>query len=275
MPEWYYGRYSNRSDEGDAVERKYRRRPLELSAAALHICGLPLLAAGCLSSVIQSRILGVGRIGNAQLLEVIQNRPDGMAWATLALVGQVLEICAVPVFAFLLSEGARHTASCRKYLLRVIGLAGVCEIPYNLLTSGSVFAVGSLNPVFGAALSLVMIYFFRTFRDKRASHTAIKAVAVLGAYLWSTFLGVAFGGTCVIFTAVLWAAHEKQNLRLISGCFTGIACAVFSPLYLFSPLAFLVIHFYSGERGGKNRLLKYLSYPLVLTVCLLISRLAE
>ena len=102
-----------------------------------------------------------------------------------------------------------------------------------------------------------MLYFFRTFHDKRASHMAIKAIAVLGAYLWSTFLGVAFGGPCVIITAVLWAAHERQNLRLAAGCFTGIVCAVFSPLYLFSPLAFLVIHFYSGERGRQHaRLIK-------------------
>lgn len=247
---------------------------MELSAAALHICGLPLLAAGCLSGVIQSKILGVGQIANSQLLEVIQNRPDGMVYATLALIGQVLEICAVPIFAFLLSEGARYTASYWKYLLRVTGLAAVCEIPYNLLTGDSVLALGSLNPVFGAVMSLVMLYFFRTFRDKRASHMAIKAVAVLGAYLWSTFLGVAFGGTCVILTAVLWAVRERQNLRLIAGCFAGIACAVFSPLYLFSPLAFLVIHFYSNERGHQNRLVKYLSYPAILIVCLLISQFA-
>lgn len=257
------------------MEKRHRRRPMELSAAALHMCGLPLLAAGCLSGVIQRKVFGVGQIANSQLLDVMQNRPDGMIYATLALVGQVLEICAVPVFAFLLSEGARYTASCRKYLLRVAGLAAVCEIPYNLLAGDSVFAAGSLNPVFGAVMSLLMLYFFRTFRNKCASHTAVKAVAVLGAYLWSTFLGVAFGGTCVIFTAVLWALREKQNLRLISGCFAGIACTVFSPLYLFSPLAFLVIHFYNGERGGKNRFFNYLSYPLILSVCLLISQLVE
>lgn len=238
------------------------------------MCGLPLLAAGCLSGVIQNRILGVGQIANSQLLEVIQSRPDGMVYATLALIGQVLEICAVPIFAFLLSEGARYTASYRKYLLRVVGLAAVCEVPYNLLTGDSVFVVGSLNPVFGAVMSLVMLYFFRIFREKCASHTAVKVIAVLGAYLWSTFLGAAFGGTSVIFAAVLWALHEKQNLQLIFGCFAGIACAVFSPLYLFSPLAFLVIHFYSNERGHQNRLVKYLSYPAILIVCLLISQLA-
>ena len=78
---------------------------------ALRVCGLVMLAAGCVSTVIQNKILGVGQIANSTLLEVIQDRPDGMAYATLALIGQVLEICAVPVFAFLLSEGARRTAS--------------------------------------------------------------------------------------------------------------------------------------------------------------------
>lgn len=239
---------------------------------ALRVCGLVLLAAGCVSIVIQNEILGVGQLANSQLLEVIQNRPDGMVYATLALVGQVLEICAVPVFAFLLSEGAQRTTSYWKYFLRVTGLALVCEIPYNLLMSDSVLDVGSLNPVFGAVMSLTMIYFFRTFQEKNVSHNTIKAVALLGAYLWSTFLGVAFGGVCVILTAVLWVTRERQNLRLFFGCLTGVACAIFSPLYMFSPIAFLVIHFYGGERGRGNRWINYLIYPVMLMIFWLISR---
>lgn len=254
------------------MKRRSRLLSLELSAMALRVCSLVLLTAGCMSIVIQNKILGVGQITNSQLLEVIRDRPSGMAYATLALVGQVLEICAVPIFAFLLSEGAHRTTNYRKYLLRVTGLALVCEIPYNLLTGDSVFDAGSLNPVFGAVLSLIMIYFFRTFQEKRASHRAIKATAVLGAYLWSTFLGVAFGGTCVILTAVLWVTRKKQNIRLFLGCFAGVLCAIFSPIYLFSPLAFLVIHFYSGERGYENRAVNYLSYPVMLIAFWIVSQ---
>ena len=146
-----------------------------------------------------------------------------------------------------------------------------CEIPYNLLMGNSVIGVGSLNPVFGAVMSLIMIYFFRTFQEKHISHKIIKAVALLGAYLWSTFLGVAFGGACVILTAVLWAARERQNLQLFFGCLTGVACAVFSPLYMFSPIAFLAIHFYSGERGYENRWINYLVYPVMLIIFWLVS----
>ena len=209
------------------MKKKYALRSLELSARALHICGILLLAAGCGSIVIQNHILGVGQISNTQLLGVIQDRPDGMTYATLALVCQVLEICAVPIFAFLLAEGSRHTASYRKYLLRVTGLALACEIPYNLLTANTVLSVGSMNPVFGAVMSLVMLYFFRTFRENRASHNAIKAVAVLGAYLWSTFLGVAFGGPCVILTAVLWAIlPKKQNIVTRRCWFYSGSCPV-------------------------------------------------
>lgn len=239
---------------------------------ALRMCGLVLLAAGCVSTVLQNKILGVGQIANTQLLEVLQDRPGGMAYATLALAGQALEICAVPIFAFLLSEGSRRTASYRKYLLRVTGLALACEIPYNLLTGSSVIGAGSLNPVFGAVMSLVMIYFFRTYPEKYASHRIIKAAALLGTYLWSTFLGVAFGGACVILTAVLWATRERQNLQLFFGCLTGVACVIFSPLYMFSPIAFLAIHFYGGERGYANRWVNYLIYPVMLIIFWLVSR---
>ena len=68
----------------------------------------------------------------------------------------------------------------------------------------------------GAVMSLVMLYFFRAFQEDRAAHKAVKVIVVLGAYLWSTFWGVAFGGPCVILTAVLWATRERQNLRLFA-----------------------------------------------------------
>lgn len=234
-----------------------------LSAAVLQICGLILLAAGCLSTVLQ-KILGVGQGTNLQLLETIQTDPNGMTLATVALICQILEMCAVPLFAFLFVEGAAHTKNFGLYLLRVIVLALVCEIPHNLLLYGTVFGPGELSPAFAAVFSLTMLFFFRTFPEKSAGHVAIRIVAVLGTFLWSNFLGVAFGGPCVLITAVFWLTRERRGLQLFFGTVICIACSVFSPLYLSSALAIIVIFFYGGERGKELRLLRYLGYPVLL-----------
>lgn len=257
------------------MEKKHISRSIALSSGALHICGLLLLTAGCVGGVIQHKVLGVGQMSNSQLLQILQGRPDGMALATAALVCQTLETCAVPIFAFLLAEGASHTRSYRRYMLRVLGLAVVCEVPYNFLTNGMPLSPGSLNPVFGTVLCMIMLYFFRTFREKKAAHMAIKAVAVLGVFLWSGFLGVAYGGSCVIITAALWMLQGKQNIQMLAGCAISIACSIFSPMYLLSPLAFLAIHFYDGRYGSAGKHIYYLGYPSVLAVCLLLSRLAR
>ena len=253
------------------MKRNRKLVNINLSAANLRVFGILFLMAGCISTVIQNNVLRVGQISNSHLLEVIQDRPDGMFYATVALICQALEICAVPIFAFLLSEGAKHTANYKSYFLRVIALACLCEIPYNLLTGNPLFRVGSLNPVFGAVLSLVMIYFFRICREKKASHRVVNVLAVLGALLWSAMLGVAFGGPFVILTAVFWATRGRGKIQLFAGCAAALLCGVFSPLFIFSPTAFLAIYLYSGERGSANKLLNYLAYPAILVVFWLTS----
>lgn len=241
-----------------------------LNSAVLQICGLVLLAAGCLSTVLQ-KLLGVGQGTNLQLLETIQNDPNGMILATVALICQMLEMCAVPLFAFLLVEGAVHTKNFGRYLLRVIILALVCEMPHNLLLYGTVLGSGELNPVFAAVFSLAMLFFFRTFPEKSAGHIAIRVIAVLGTFLWSNFLGVNFGGTCVLITAVFWLTKERRGLQLFFGTIICIACSVFSPLYLSSALSIIVIFFYGGERGKELRLLRYLGYPVILLLFCILS----
>ena len=246
------------------MKNNRKRTKVSLSAANIRVLGILCLMAGCVSTVIQKDILGVGQISNAQLLEVLTDSPDGMLYATAALLGQILEICAVPFFALLLSEGARHTSNYKRYFFQVVGLAFVCEIPYHLLTDGQMLVMGSLNPVFSAVLSLIVIYFFRAFHKKTPMHRVVKAMAILGAILWSAMLGVAFGGPCVILTAVFWETYGKGKMRILLGCGSALLCGVFSPLFIFSTTAFLAIYFYNGERGSVNKLVNYLAYPVIL-----------
>lgn len=252
--------------------QKRKLASFELDSRLLRICGCVLLGIGCIGTLVQQRVLGVGRVSTEELMTLISELPHGMAYATVAVICQVLELCAVPIFAFLLTEGARHTASYGKYLLRVLALALVCEIPYNLLTEGAVLAVGALNPVFGAAAALGMLWFFRSFGEKKLSHWLIRLAALLGVFVWCNFLGIYCGAACTLIAAALWIGGGKQNLRLLIGGAASLACAVLSPLFIFTPLSFLFIHLYNGKREEEPRRVFYFVYPaLLLVFCLLAS----
>ena len=43
-----------------------------------------------------------------------------------------------------------------------------------------------------------------------------------------------------------------------------MACSVFSPFYLLSPMVFILLHFYKGQKGEENEALKYAAYPAIL-----------
>lgn len=247
-------------------------RMFGLSSAALRAIGMLFVVAGMVGALIQRSILGVGGMANTQLLEAMQANPDMMVYATVALAFQALEACAVPIFAFLLVEGTTHTVSFRNYFLRVLGLAAVCQLPYNVITTGSLLMIGGLNPVFALVFSMVMLYFFRRFPEKKAIHILLKTCAILFAFLWSNMLGVSHGAACVILTAVLWALRGKQNLQTFIGIAVMICCSIFDLFYMVAPVSFLILHFYDGERGADSKLVNYLAYPVCLIVFCVLTK---
>lgn len=241
------------------MNRLIEKMKFRLNGGTLHKWGTVFLLAGALGNVIQSRVLGVGTISNEQLLGMMQENPAVMHLATAALAFQLLEVCAVPVFSFLLVEGTVHTSSFRKYLLRVSLLAMVCQIPYSLAGKG-------LNPVCSLVMSQIMLYFFRRFPGKKVGHLAIKAFAIAGTFLWSNILGIPHGAACVIITAVLWVLRDKVYFRMFGGCMAMVCCSVFSPLYMAAALSFLILYFYDGTPGEGDRIKRYICYPLILLI---------
>lgn len=247
------------------MERLKRDRSSGINSNLLRAWGMLFLAAGLAGRcVIQNQLLNLAATTNQQLLEAMQSSERVMILATVALVLQAVETCAVPVFTFLLVEGVQYTGSLKKYLLRVLGLAVLSEIPYNLAYTGQLLDVTSRNPVFSMALCLVVLYFCRRYSEKTVGHFAIKALVVAAAVLWAGMLRLDAGIPCLLLTLVLWACRNKTVYRTFVGCVAAVVCSAMSPFYLASPMGFMATHFYNGERGGDNKLVSYLAYPVLL-----------
>lgn len=243
------------------------RRPSGLSRQALRTWGMLALALGAGGmALIQNGILGAANTSGVGLLQLMESTPAMMGFATLALVLQVVYCCATPIFAFLLTEGFAKTADRRMYFLRVLGLALISELPYNLAFCGKWIAMESRNPVFGLIIAMAMLWLFCRYPGRSFKAIAVKLAVAAAALIWTWMLGIAEGPSLVLLAAVLWLLRGKERLRVLFGCVTAFVCCLFSLFYIAAPMAFLAIHFYNGEKGEGNRFVNYLSYPVILLI---------
>lgn len=250
-----------------------REKPTGITANGLRVWGMLCVAAGMAGrSLLQNAMLGLNGLNNAQLLQLLQTDPDAMGMVTVALVLEAIFTCAAPIFAFLLVEGFTKTSNFMQYLLRVAGVAVIAEIPYNLAISGQLLATGSRNPAFALVVCLAVLYFYNRYSEKSFNNFFIKAFVTLAALLWMGMLQIDEGSPLLVLTAVIWAVRNKPNFKAIISCTAGFACTVFSLYYLACPFSFLAIHFYNGEKGETNKLVNYLSYPVLLLAIGLVAK---
>lgn len=254
------------------MERIREKKASGISRNALRTWGMFFLTLGIVGrSILQNRLLGLSSITAQELLDIMNGSEAAMVYATVGLVMEAIETCALPIFAFLLANGVQHTSNFWKYFGRVLGVAVLSEIPYNLAMSGKLFDFSSRNPVFGLVLAMIALYSYGKYTEKSAKNTLIKGVVTLAACLWCSMLSVAYGASMVIVVAVLWAFRKKPMLRNVAGATASILCSLSSLLMMAAPMGILAVHYYNGEKGEDNALVNYLAYPVILLVVALVG----
>ncbi len=190
---------------------------------------------------------------------------------------------ALPIFAFCIAEGARHTRSKSKYLFSMLALALLCQAFYlgEDLLDGKISEI-YLNILFTFTLSL-LICFSYLYIEKALAEGEIKK-AILGVLYFSTAVAFAFLmavlldkliplpfsidygflGTLLPLFALL--SRDRRRNAVIFSIALVAWCIITSPetpyvwFALFTvPLFFL----YNGKRGKhKLKTVFYLFYPL-------------
>lgn len=254
------------------MERIPQKRPTGLSRGALRMWGMVFLLAGIASrSILQYRMLGLGVISGPELLALLDSNPDMMTVATTALVLQILETCALPIFTFLLVEGFLHTSDLPKYFLRVLAVAVASEIPFDLAVSGKLLDFSMQNPAFGMPLGLLLMLFFRTYPGASVKNVLIKVMISVAAVGWAAMLRVEYGACIVLVVLTQFLLWGKPLARNMIGATVAVLCGRGSLLMMASPMGFLAVHCYNEEKNTEeNRLVNYLAYP----VCLLVIAIA-
>ena len=62
---------------------------------------------------------------------------SGAAWSLCGTAMRLVGRVAFPLFAFMIAEGAAHTRDRRWYALRLLLLAVISEIPFDLVAGGT------------------------------------------------------------------------------------------------------------------------------------------
>lgn len=217
----------------------------------------------------------------------------------LRAVGRV----SMPLFAFLIVQGFFHTSDLRKYILRLFSLGVITQAlifmvsrfdsnAYNLSVNKQ------LNVVFSYTLSLITIWLIhekviiKKFNyNQNMFAKIILLMVILGIYLFIPFdYGVYVPLLIIMFyfierlkisiylqrqdynmsvKKVVYSMITEEHIKLGYIALMVIAILIIiiqsaNPLYWYMLLSIIPIYLYNGERGKKNKLIKwslYLVFP--------------
>ena len=254
------------------MERLRRPGKKGLGRQQLLLFGMLFLLAGMFSrSFLQNRVLQMGSLTGWQLLEVMSTSSGAVAAATVALVMQALETCAIPIFAFLLVDGYETCQNRRKMLLFLLIMALVSEIPYNVAMSGEVLYMKSRSPAVAMVIGMAVLYFLHRYSENSFKNVLVRIFVGIAAVLWAVMLSVDHGVALLVVMMAMWALRKKKHLLALVGGAVAAACVLISPFYLASAMGILPVYLCREEDPAETKIFPYLIYPVLLLAVGLLS----
>ena len=180
-------------------------------------------------------------------------------WLSLDSVLRGIGRAAFPIFCFLLVEGAVHTRSPRKYLLRLTSFALISEIPFDLALHNQPFYWGTQNVFFTLLAGLLVIQAFQ--RSPGQEWRGMLALAVLGAA--AELCGTDYGAIGVAVIAVMYLLRERFWAASVLSL---ILLVLLARIEICSIPAFLILALNTGKRGRQPKYFFYVFYPVHLLI---------
>lgn len=243
-------------------------RSLENKRREVSLTGNTLKIVAALSMLIDH--VGLMLIRNGKLYgydeALYQNAislPEAKNWLILYRLCRMLGRIAFPIFAFLIVEGFRRTSNKFKYILRILVLAIISEIPYDLMVFNRPICFDVQNVIFTYFVGLLMLIVIRKMNDVSLVASAFFAL-VAGVICHFLKTDYAIEGILLIF--IFYVFRHDINMMCI---LAFIACLAFSlrPNYSFAIFAIPFIYFYNGRRGElEMKQFFYGFYPIHMLV---------
>ena len=180
-----------------------------------------------------------------------------------------------PIFAFLITEGYKHTKNLKKYFARLLIFAIISQIPYMLFlnTFSNSF---SLNILFTLILGLLGITIYDKIKYKPLGIIIVILFSIIAHF---SHFDYGWFGIATIF--IFYIFKEKKLLMYLFFCivvfinyfYNYITSLRIEYLFIifFCSLSLIPINLYNEKKGKDMKYFLYVFYPLHLIVFYLFS----
>ncbi len=205
----------------------------------------------------------------------------GLIFYPNSLIFRIIGRISFPIFCFFIVEGFSHTKNIRKYLGRILILALISEVIFDLLLFDKAICFDRQNTCFELLLGLFTIYIFDLL-IKNKYKISPMVLLIFSIYLSNILnLDYSYNGIILIFCFYLVNKLKLSKIKRI--LYLSLSIIIFFTISIISTpnitylgifLSIPFILLYNGKLGYNNKFIQYLFYllyPLHLLILLVLS----
>ena len=168
---------------------------------------------------------------------------------------------AMPIYAFLLVQGYRHTRSFSRYALRLSAFAVLSEFPYDLLFRGVWLEFSNQNVLFTLLCALLVM---KALDQSAKTRNIFLFILSLTLILAAHFLQFDYGVYGVLMVLCFFLFQKYRGIDAIA--FSGLTYAKCmrdgNEIQLWAIAASIPVLLYNGKRGPLSlKWFFYIAYP--------------
>lgn len=123
---------------------------------------------------------------------------------------------AFPIYAFLIIEGYFNTRDRKKFFIRLLVLALISEIPFNLMTSGSVLNPLAQNVIWTLLIGVTLVHINEKYVSKHIVLRIIVGLITIGiAQLVGSLSLIDYHYAGLYTVLIFYFLREKSKLNLV------------------------------------------------------------
>lgn len=195
----------------------------------------------------------------------------GLAFFYKSNIFRIIGRISFPIYAFLIASGCKKTKNIYKYFFRLISLAIISEIPYDLMVYGKL-SILSQNSVFTLSLGCLCIIIFKDIKD--LSNKIIMIVAVLSL---GNLMSIDYGSYGIFMILILYIFNDNKNYLVLSFLLINLLISIqaTNKIEYFSYFSIIPIIMYDENKKIYNKTIKnmlYILYPFHMLIIALIYK---
>lgn len=203
---------------------------------------------------------------DVELYENAISLPEARPWVILCKILRMIGRLAFPIYSFLIVEGFRKTSNIFRYMLRILLLAIVSEIPFDLIIFNKLSLPDCMmlqNVLFTYFFGLLMLIGVRALNSLSEFLTVIPAaIAVVICYLLKTDYWL----EGILLMYVFYMFRHDLNVKCLIALIITFLMTM-ERYYGFGAVSIYFIYFYDGQKGYIDlKRFHYLFYPLHMLV---------